>query len=65
MNTRRALKQLFDEVGMVEESFQYLDDCRTFQRWKTSNFLELCLWKSSKRSSASLSRGLHIGDLPT
>ncbi len=42
MNTRRVLKKLFADVGMAEESFQLLDDCRSFQRWKISNFLELC-----------------------
>ncbi len=46
MNTRGVLKRLFAETGLLEESFCYLDDCRTFQRWKISNFIELCVWKA-------------------
>lgn len=46
MNTRRALKRLFADVGLREEYFAYLDDCRSLQRWKMTNFLELSVWKA-------------------
>jgi len=45
MNTRRALHRLFAGEGLNEESFRYLDDCRSLQRWKTLNVIELSLWK--------------------
>ena len=44
-NTRAKLRQLFARGTVGEESFQYLDDCRSLQRWKSLNFLELLLWK--------------------
>jgi len=46
MNTRSALARLFGSAGFTEESFQYLDDCRTFSKWKWLNTLELLTWKA-------------------
>lgn len=57
MNTRRALHRLFAGAGLVEESFRYLDDCRSLQRWKMLNVLELSLWKLLR------SFGLHYPEL--
>jgi SAM-dependent methyltransferase len=45
MNTRRALHRLFVSAGFDEESFRYLDDCRSLQRWKMLNVMELSFWK--------------------
>ena len=45
MNTRRALRELAAANGLTEESFAYLDDCRTFHRFKLLNYAELLSWK--------------------
>ena len=41
MNTRPTLNRLFKSQGFEEELFMYLDDCRSFQRWKATSVLEL------------------------
>lgn len=41
MNTRRTLKRLFVEQNLVETSFHYLDDCRTFGQFRVGLFFEL------------------------
>ena len=46
MNTRKELKRLFAKGGFEEKSFRLLDDCRTFQRWEWTNYLELLAWKA-------------------
>jgi SAM-dependent methyltransferase len=46
MNTRRTLSRLFSDEGFREDSFRYLDDCRSFQRWKFPNRLELTARKA-------------------
>lgn len=53
MNTRARLAKLFADAGFREQSFAYLDDCRTFHRFRFLNWLELCLWRALK------SVGLH------
>ena len=46
MNTRRdACRALFAKFGFEEKSYRLLSDCRTFQKWKVTCFLELFLWK--------------------
>jgi len=45
MNTRRALAAVFTKHGFQEKSYRLLGDCRTFQRWKLTNLLELAMWK--------------------
>jgi hypothetical protein len=45
MNTRRSLARLFTAAGFCERAFYYLDDCRTFARFRCLNFLELLLYK--------------------
>jgi 2-polyprenyl-3-methyl-5-hydroxy-6-metoxy-1,4-benzoquinol methylase len=45
MNTRRRLRTLFHQAGFRERLFAYLDDCRTFHRFRVLNFLELSLWR--------------------
>jgi SAM-dependent methyltransferase len=45
MNTPKKLEWLFTSAGFRAETFQYLDDCRSFQRWKVTSTLELSLWK--------------------
>lgn len=41
MNTRRSLRELFDAAGFAEAGFFYLDDCRTFGRFRPLVFAEL------------------------
>lgn len=43
MNTRRTLTRLMAVGGFAEESFRFLDDCRTTNRWQLANRLELSL----------------------
>lgn len=43
MNTRTTLARLFADAGFSEDGFWYLDDCRTFQRFRPLNVLELSL----------------------
>lgn len=45
MNTRRDLSRLFTRHGFEEKSFRLLSDCRTFQKWRWTNFLELTACK--------------------
>lgn len=45
MNTRRRLGMLFGQAGFREEHFAYLDDCRTFHRFRELHYLELLLWR--------------------
>jgi len=45
MNTRRALCQVFERHGFREAGFAYLDDCRTFGRFRVMQILELALWR--------------------
>lgn len=49
MNTRRTLLRLFCNAGFEEETFQYLDDCRSLQRWRLTNIAELCAWATLRR----------------
>lgn len=46
MNSRKRLRVLFEENGFEEETFWYLDDCRSFGRWKFMLAGELLLWKA-------------------
>jgi 2-polyprenyl-3-methyl-5-hydroxy-6-metoxy-1,4-benzoquinol methylase len=41
MNTRKQLQRLFTSAGLVEESFLYLNDCRSLGRWRLTTVLEL------------------------
>ncbi|MCA8974479.1 MAG: hypothetical protein KDC98_07140, partial [Planctomycetes bacterium] len=43
MNGRGVLSRLFAGVGMREEAFLRLDDCRTFARFRSLNEIELML----------------------
>jgi hypothetical protein len=45
MNTRGTLRGLFEEHGFREAEFRYLDDCRTFMRFRAALIFELCLWR--------------------
>jgi 2-polyprenyl-3-methyl-5-hydroxy-6-metoxy-1,4-benzoquinol methylase len=45
MNTRRRLRTFFNQAGFREEHFAYLDDCRTFHRFRGLHYLELLLWR--------------------
>lgn len=46
MNSRRQLNRVFAAHGFLEECFAYLDDCRTLQRFRLTNTLELLGWKA-------------------
>lgn len=41
MNTRKALRKWFGTGGFREQSFAYLDDCRTFARFRPLHLAEL------------------------
>lgn len=41
MNTRRRLREQFESTGFAEAGFFYLDDCRTFSRFRPLLFGEL------------------------
>jgi SAM-dependent methyltransferase len=41
MNTRKDLRRLFESAGFAEESFLYLNDCRSFGRWRLALTAEL------------------------
>jgi SAM-dependent methyltransferase len=45
MNTRTRLRKIFEEAGLREAYFAYLDDCRTTSGFKTLHKLELALWR--------------------
>lgn len=45
INTRSDLRRHFEAAGLTEIHFQYLDDCRTFNRFRVLNFLELSVWR--------------------
>ncbi len=46
MNTRGTLRTLFSTVGLREAHFAYLDDCRTFHKFKVLHYAELLLWSA-------------------
>jgi SAM-dependent methyltransferase len=48
MNSRRALARLATTHGFAEEAFRYLDDCRTFHRFRPLSHLELAAWSVLK-----------------
>ncbi|HEX3653478.1 MAG TPA: class I SAM-dependent methyltransferase [Rhizomicrobium sp.] len=45
MNTRGALHTLFARAGFAEQSFEYIDDCRSLQRWRAGALMELSAWR--------------------
>ena len=45
MNTRTRLRRLFESQGLGEVYFAYLDDCRTFGRFRLGLWLELVVWR--------------------
>jgi hypothetical protein len=49
MNTRRRLASLFKTQGFRETTFTYLDDCRTFHRFRSLHRLELRTWRFLQR----------------
>ncbi len=46
MNTRTELQRLFHGAGFEEQSFHYLDDCRSFGRFMALSRVELAAWKA-------------------
>ena len=48
MNTRSALARRFAAVGMREEAFLRLDDCRTFARFRSMHQLELWMMRACR-----------------
>jgi 2-polyprenyl-3-methyl-5-hydroxy-6-metoxy-1,4-benzoquinol methylase len=45
MNTRTRLRALFDDGGFSEAAFTYLEACGVVQRFRSTYFLELSLWR--------------------
>lgn len=46
MNTRKALRRVFEDQGFQEQAFLYLDDLSLFGRFKRLNYFETCLWRA-------------------
>lgn len=46
MNTQRELTTLMRQAGFEEWHFEFLDDCRTFGRFRLGSLLELLVWKA-------------------
>ena len=61
MNTRRQLRQQFQRVGFREESFRYLDDCRSFGRWKPLAAMELATWRGLRSLGLRYPEGCLLG----
>jgi SAM-dependent methyltransferase len=61
MNTRSDLCSLFRQAGFREESFTYLDDCRTLGQWLLSAFAELALWKVLRAAGLRYPEGCLLG----
>lgn len=51
MNTRSALKTLFEDEAFDEAYFEHLSNCSTFQRFPLTCFIELSIWKVLNRFS--------------
>jgi len=49
MNTRSRLRRLFERAHFREVWFAYLDDCRTFGRFRSANWFELAVWALLQR----------------
>lgn len=49
MNTRTRLRKIFEEAGLREAFFAYLDDCRTSSGFKMLQMFELGLWRILKK----------------
>jgi SAM-dependent methyltransferase len=49
MNTRRRLRRLFEREEFEEEHFRFLDDCRSFGRWKPRAMAELAACAALRR----------------
>ena len=45
LNTQKALAKSLSKIGLEEQLFMYLDDCRAFARFRSLHFLELSLWR--------------------
>jgi SAM-dependent methyltransferase len=48
MNARKTLLRLFQRSGFEEQYFGYVDDCRSFSRFRSGLLLELCSWRLLK-----------------
>ena len=48
LNTRMDLARHFEGAGFKEVFFRYLDDCRTFNKFRVLNFVELVIWRALK-----------------
>jgi SAM-dependent methyltransferase len=49
MNTHQELTRLLDASGFEEAGFWYLDDCRSLQRFRFFNVMEIGLWSLLRR----------------
>lgn len=45
MNTRKALRSVFEAGGFGEAHYELLADCRVFNEFRILNFIELSFWK--------------------
>lgn len=61
MNTRRTLARQLSSAGFAEESFERLDDCRAFARWRGASRMELQAWRLLSRFGAGYPEACIIG----
>lgn len=61
MNTRRELNRLFSAGGFSESGFWYLDDCRTLQRFRLLNVMELSIRSLLNRLGARYPENCLLG----
>jgi 2-polyprenyl-3-methyl-5-hydroxy-6-metoxy-1,4-benzoquinol methylase len=50
MNTRKTLRDLFEQNGFREATFAYLDDLSTFSRFRRLSSVELLIWRLCRRA---------------
>lgn len=61
MNTRRALRMVFEGEGFTEAGFAYLDDLSTFGQFKWPNAIELGLWSVLRRAEVTYPENCLLG----
>ena len=49
MNTRGTLRRLFERAGFREAHFSYVDDCRSFARFRLTSWMELAVQRALRR----------------
>lgn len=61
MNSRSRLRSLFEPAGFHEEHFAYLDDCRTFHRFRSLNYFEMSAWRALRMAGVRYPENCLLG----